>query len=110
MNAPHHVHMPREPKTKHYIRAWRLHRDMTLEQLADSIGMSHQNLGKIERFKVPYNQVLLEQLSVPLRCDPVELIVRDPMSADPIWAVLDGMNASQREQLTEIAKTLKKSA
>jgi transcriptional regulator with XRE-family HTH domain len=41
---------PREAlETTHHLRAWRLAKGLTLEQLSEAIGMSNQNLGKIER-------------------------------------------------------------
>jgi transcriptional regulator with XRE-family HTH domain len=36
----------------HHLRAWRLAKRLTLEQLAERMGMTHQNLGKIERGQV----------------------------------------------------------
>jgi transcriptional regulator with XRE-family HTH domain len=51
-----------EIETTHKLRAWRNARGLTLETLADKIGMSHQNLGKIERGKVP----LGEEHHIPL--------------------------------------------
>lgn len=72
--------------------------------------MTHQNLGKIERGIVPYNQVLLELLAEELRCEPADLIVRDPESPTGIWSMLDGLAPVQRKQLAEIAETLKKAS
>lgn len=42
--------------TTHKLRAWRHFRGRTLEQLADAIGMSSQNLGRIERGLVPLSE------------------------------------------------------
>ena len=96
------------PQSRHFIRAWRKHRGLTLEQLAERIGMSHQNLGKIERGKVPYTQTLLEMLAEELRCDPADLIIRDPSDPDGLWSILDQLEPVDRRRVTEIAKTLKR--
>jgi len=72
--------------------------------------MTHQNLGKIERGLVPYNQVLLEVLAEELRCEPADLIIRDPESPNGIWTIWEGLAPVQRKQLTEIAETLKKAS
>lgn len=95
-------------KSRHYIREWRKFRGLTLEQLAERIGMTHQNLGKIERMKVPYNQALLEALAEELRCAPADLIMRDPSQPDGLWSIYDQLSPIQREQVVEIAKTIKR--
>ncbi len=102
--------MAKRPISQHYIRSWRKHRGLTLEQLAERIGMTHQNLGKIERGLVPYNQVLLEALAEELRCEPGDLIIRDPESPTGIWSIWEGLAPVQRKQLAEIAETLKKAS
>jgi transcriptional regulator with XRE-family HTH domain len=94
----------------HFIRAWRKHRGYTLEQLAERIGMTHQNLGKIERFKVPYNQELLESLALELRCAPADLITRDPSDPDSLWSILDGLPPSERSQALRMLQAFKTAA
>lgn len=61
----------------HKVRAWRKVRGLTLEQLADAIGMSHQNLGRIERGLVPLGEEHLTALANALDIDPADLF-RDP--------------------------------
>jgi transcriptional regulator with XRE-family HTH domain len=102
--------MAKLPTSRHFIREWRKHRGLTLEQLAERIGMTHQNLGKIERGKVPYNQVLLELLADVLRCEPVDLIIRDPSAPEAIWSIWEQLEPQARRQVSEIAQTFKKSA
>jgi transcriptional regulator with XRE-family HTH domain len=104
------AHMAKRPVSQHYIRSWRKFRGLTLEQLAERIGMTHQNLGKIERGLVPYNQVLLEALADQLRCEPADLLIRDPNSPNGLWSIWEGLAPVQRVQLAEIAETLKKAS
>lgn len=105
--SAHTVRMARKtPKSRHFIREWRKFRGLTLEQLAERIGMSHQNLGKVERGKVPYNQNLLEALADELRCAPPDLVMRDPSDPDGLWSIHDRLKPVQRRQLVAIAKTL----
>ncbi len=71
----HNVHMSEKP---HYIREWRLAKGLTLEQLAERVDMTHQNLGKIERYKVPYNEHLLGKLEDALGVSKGTLISDPP--------------------------------
>jgi transcriptional regulator with XRE-family HTH domain len=100
--------MAKGQKPPHYIREWRKRRGLTLEKLAERIGMTHQNLGKIERFKVPYNQGLLELLAVELGCEPADLIVRDPSQTESIWTIWDQLSAVERNQAVEVVKAIKR--
>lgn len=99
--------MPKKPgQPGHYIRQWRKHRGLTLEQLAERIGMTHQNLGKIERGKVAYTQPLLENLADALRCEPADLIVRDPSAPEGLWSIYDQLTPVQREQGMDLLKVI----
>lgn len=98
---------PPSSRPPHFIRAWRRHRGYTLEQLAGRIGMSHQNLGKIERFKVPYSQELLEALADNLRCAPADLITRDPADPESLWSILDGLKPAERSQAVRLIKAMR---
>lgn len=85
-------------KARHYLREWRKFRGYTLEQMAERIGMSHQNLGKIERGKVPYNEPLLDILADIYRTDKGSLIMRDPTKKDPLWSIYDQLAPPERER------------
>lgn len=104
----HTAHMAKPP---HYIRQWRKHRGLTLEQLAERLHMTHQNLGKIERFKVPYNQVLLERLAEELRTEAASLIMRDPTATSDVWSIyerLQGIDPSGLRVIEATVDALKK--
>jgi transcriptional regulator with XRE-family HTH domain len=105
----HNAHMASKGlKARHFLRAWRKHRGYTLEQMSERIGMSHQNLGKIERGDVPYSEHLLERLAEEYRCDVADLIIRDPSDPDGLWSVYDQLRPVERVQLVEMAKVIKR--
>ena len=94
---------------RHFLRQWRKFRGYTLEQAAERVGMTHQNLGKIERGKVPYNETLLMILADIYRTDRGSLIMRDPTQPDPLWSIYDQLAPPERERLVErVADELKK--
>lgn len=100
--------MARMDKQRHYIRAWREHRQLTQEQFAERVGINRAYLSKIETGKRRYDQPFLEAAAEALRCSPADLLVRDPSDPDGIWSIWDNLAQSQRTQIVEIAKTIKR--
>lgn len=97
----HTLRMAKAPPARHFLREWRKFRGYTLEAVADRVGMSHQNLGKIERGKVPYNETLLDILADIYRADRGSLIMRDPTQPDPLWSIYDQLAPPDRKRLVE---------
>ena len=104
----HHVHMAESwEKPPHFIREWRKHRELTLEQLAERVGMTHQNLGKIERYRVPYGQTLLERLAEALRTDAASLIMRDPSDPEGIWTLWEELTPPERRTAANVLRVIR---
>ena len=95
------LRMTRAASIRHFLRQWRKFRGYTLEQAAERVGMTHQNLGKIERGNVPYNETLLGILADIYRTDRGSLIMRDPTRPDPLWSIYDQLPVPERERLVE---------
>lgn len=95
-------------KPGHFIREWRKFRELTQLQLAERIGIDKTYLSKIESGKRRYDQPFLEAAADVLRCEPADLIMRDPTDPDGIWSVWDSLAPAQRAQVVDIAKTFKK--
>jgi transcriptional regulator with XRE-family HTH domain len=102
----HNGRMP--TKQPFRLRAWRKHRGLTIEKLAEKAGMSVGNLSDLERGKVSYNQNHLEHFAELLNCTPADLIIRDPKDAEGIWNIWDELKPVERTQLVEIGKTIRK--
>lgn len=98
--------MRRESNTVTFIRAWRKHRGLTIEQLAPLICCSEASLSRIERGKQPYNQTLLEDIAAVLNCQPADLLTRHPDDPEGLWSVWENIRPDQRPQAIEILKTL----
>lgn len=102
ISLAHNMHMAkRDLHPKHYLRAWRRFRGYTLEGVAERVGMSHQNLGKIERGRVPYNETLLEILADVYMTDRGSLIMRDPTKKDALWSILDQLAPVERQKIAK---------
>lgn len=89
-----------------FIRQWRNHRHMSLDQLAERVPMDKSNLSKVERGILPYNQEMLERLADALMTDPASLLMRDPSNADAIWSIWDRASPGERAQLESVATAL----
>jgi len=97
---------PKRQYRRLFIREWRKHRGLTLQQLADRIGTTHATLSRLERGLQPYSQGLLEAIADALMVDVADLHVRDPSDPDGIWSIWELAKPAQRRQIVEIARTL----
>ena len=90
-----------------FIRQWRKHRGLTLEQLAARLGdMVPSNLSMLERGLRGYVQPTLERIAVELGTNAPTLLSRGPEDGDDIMAIWDQAKPSQRRQIVEIAKAI----
>lgn len=82
-------------ETTHSLRAWRKAKGLTLEQLADAIGMSHQNLGRIERGLVPLGEEHHGRLARALGITPADLFrgPDDPASGEIMVPIIGRVGA-----------------
>lgn len=92
-----------------FIRAWRQFRKMTLQQVADKVGLTAGAISQLERGDVSYTQGTLEALAGVYDCLPAELLMRDPKESEFIWVAWNTADPMVKRQLVEIAKTLIKS-
>ena len=91
---------------KTFIRQWRQHRGLTLERLAERIGMGAPHLSMLERGERSYTQETLEALAEALQTDVASLLMRDPTDPDAIWSVWDQAKPGQKRTIIELAKTI----
>lgn len=98
----------RKPFRRTYIRQWRQHRNLTLEQLADRIEMTASHLSMLERGQRAYTQETLESVAHALQTDPASLLMRDPSGPDAIWSIWDNAKQGERQMIVDIAKTITK--
>ena len=109
MGLSHHLAMRKRKQFRlTFIRQWRKHRELTLEQLADVIDYTPSHLSMLERGERGYTQETLEDIADALHTDVSSLLTRDPGEPEDIWPIWRRANPAQRGQLVEIAKTLVK--
>lgn len=108
--ASEKVHPRFKRRGRVFIREWRKHRGLTLEQLSERIDMSPGNLSHLERGMVAYTQDTLEALAEALNTDAASLLMRDPTGPDAIWSVWECASPAEKQQIVELAKVVVKKA
>lgn len=103
-----HLGMAQRPQQyrKTFIRQWRKFRGLTLERLADRVGMTAGNLSNLERGVQGYTQPTLENLAEALGTDPASLLMRDPTHDDSLWTLWEQAKPGERHQIVEHAKVI----
>jgi transcriptional regulator with XRE-family HTH domain len=87
----------------HFLRQWREYKGMTLEAAGEAVGLSHAQLGRIERRLQKYNQALLEALAELYGTDPASLIIRDPTQPNAMWSLWDQAKEGQKQEIEQYA-------
>lgn len=93
---------------RHKIKEWRIYRDLTQEQLAERIGVTHGTISQLETGRINYTQPTLEALAEELRCTPGELVTVDPNQDDAIWSLWERASIGERSQIAAVAAALVK--
>jgi transcriptional regulator with XRE-family HTH domain len=100
--------MKKRSKQRHFIKEWRVFRNLSQEALASRMGVARSYISHIENGNRRYDQVFLEAAAEALGCEPADLIMRDPSQADSIWSIWDQIPATQREQAVKVLEAFKK--
>jgi len=91
-----------------FIREWRQHRHLTLEQLAARMDMTASHFSMLERGLRGYRQETLEVIAEALQTDAGSLIMRNPKDDDAIWSIWDHAKPGERQMIADIARTIVK--
>lgn len=121
------VCMAHTDRPKHYLRQWRRAAGLSLQDVRDKaealfadrvvaegeevdlnkIGLSHSTLSRIENFKNPYNERLLDVLAEVYGTDVPSLIMRNPEDPEGLWSIYDQIPAAQRPVALRMLSGLK---
>lgn len=94
-------------KRKTYIREWRKYRGYTLAQIAERLEVTEGTLSHLELGKVGYTQPMLEALADVLGCQPVDLLIRNPLDPESPYTIWESLNPAQRKQAIAVLEALK---
>ena len=100
------VKKPTRQRRKHFLAEWRTYRGLTQEQVAERIGMSASNYGRIEGGSVPYNQDFLEEAAYALMCEPWDLLNRDPRKEGDVIDLVRQLDERRRNEAADFIRYL----
>lgn len=101
--APDMAHKPR-PAPRQHFRAWRKHRGLTQDQLAERIGINRSYLTKIERGDRRWDQHFLEAAAPALDCTVEDLLVRDPEATAELAALWASLSRADQVQAIAVLR------
>lgn len=87
---------------RHFIREWRDYRGLNQEQAAERIGIDRTTLGRIENRQIAYTQPILEALADAYRCEPWDLLNRDPSKEGAVIDITEMLRGADPAELREI--------
>lgn len=90
---------------KHFLVQWRRHRGLNQVQLAERLHITQGHLSKIENFKKPWDEDLLQLAADALQCAPVDILIRDPSMKEGIWSIWDNVPETNRDQALDVLRT-----
>jgi transcriptional regulator with XRE-family HTH domain len=91
-----------------FIRAWRKHRNLRLEDVAERVGVTIGALSQLERGEVAYTQPMVEALAEVMSCEPADLISRPPETETPITQVWSQIPIPDRDRALAVLQAFTK--
>lgn len=102
--------LPKRTRPPLHLAAWRKHRGLSQEQLAERIGVTQGMISHLENGRSDYTGHLLDSLADALQCEPADLIMRNPLDPEAPWSIWDTLNPPEKRQAVEIMKALKRTS
>lgn len=100
--------MARTARRRTFIKEWRQHRSLTLEQLAEKVGTTHGTLSRIEHGKIHYRQTMLEAIAEALDVEPGDLLSRNPLDpADELAVLIKSIPKTDMPRVIGVLKALR---
>lgn len=91
-----------------FIREWRKSKHLTLERVAERIGVTPGALSQLERGEINYTQPMLEALADAIGCEPADLIMRGPTADRGLLLVWSGIPDKDKAQALAVLRTFSK--
>lgn len=91
------VKRPHRERQRTYLKEWRDYRGRRQNEVADLLEIAPSTLSRLEAGKTPYDQDVLEKLSVIYGCDPEDLISINPNHTAAMTEVVKALRNADDE-------------
>lgn len=95
------------PIPPHHVRAWRKHRKLTIEQLAELADLSESTISEVETGNQDFTGATLLALANALQTTPGILLSQRPEEGESLYTALQDLRPETQRQIKEIARILK---
>jgi transcriptional regulator with XRE-family HTH domain len=97
---------PKPTRRRTFFVEWREHRGLTQAVAAERIGITQATLSRTETGKINYTQGFLEAAAAAYRCEPADLLMRNPLVEDAVWSISDNLRKATPSQLSQAREIL----
>lgn len=91
-----------KPTHRHFLREWREFRGLKQDAAADRIGIDRSYLSRIENHHNPYTQNIVEAAAIAYNCEPIDLLIRNPLRPNDPWSIYDSLRTADPARLGQI--------
>ncbi len=91
---------------RHYLKAWRTHAGLSIEDAASKLGLELSVLSMIENCLSPYSQQHLEAMAGIYSCSIADLLQRSPSDADAQMAIADMIKYLTHDELIYVRSAI----
>lgn len=106
---PWHTYAMKSPRRTYrqtFIRQWREHAGMTVDELGEAIEMSGASVSRIENGKQPYTQPVIEKIADALGASVSSLLEFDPKTGRSIYDLAARATPEQQAQIVRVAEAM----
>jgi DNA-binding XRE family transcriptional regulator len=89
-----------------HLRGWRKFRELSQAELGERIGVSDATISRIEKGEQNWDQEFLKAAAEVLRCDPVDLLMRDPSQPGAVWSIWAHAKPADRVRIDNVVVAL----
>ena len=95
------------PIPENFIRAWRRHRGLSLEKLAEKAGLAVPTISNVEKRKKDVTGKTLLALANALETTPAALLSGDPKDDAPFWETWNQLRPEQKPVAIRVIQAMK---
>ena len=85
-------------RLRYFFKEWRQHRGYTQEELGEMVGVTGPAVSQLENGKQGFTDSTLEAYAEALKCNPGDLLMRNPLDKNAPWTIWEGLKPAQRQQ------------